>query len=426
MAREINLVPDIKNDMIKALKLRNYIFFISILVAAISVGVTVVFGLIAGGQQLALNSKKESIEHLSKKVAEYGDLKDFLTIKDQVGNLATLTGDKKVLSRTFNILNALLPTGSDTIRISELNVDLSGDAPVFQFDAQANAGQEPFIDYNVLDAFKKSMQYMTYDYGNYVDADGNTIPAYCMIETGNDGALFRDSSKGIYAFWTINAEGCNPSAQQSNDQDNSESSVSYATENYDGQEVVRIWRTPQAAEWYKASETKDEPYMSLDGDIRNVPHFDSSCTKYIGSLNAAGEAVWNEQNDNCKLVPAGEGGINISDSSNGLDETNNLVLRFSASITFDPAVFSFNNKHMLALAPVGRRNVTDSYVQLQAMFGERASDCNANDANCNNTQNARPSNNSNNSNNSNDNTNNSTNNNSTNNNTNTNGGNQNG
>ena len=30
MAREINLVPDIKNDMIKALKLRNLIFFISI------------------------------------------------------------------------------------------------------------------------------------------------------------------------------------------------------------------------------------------------------------------------------------------------------------------------------------------------------------------------------------------------------------
>ena len=423
MAREINLVPDIKNDMIKALKLRNLIFFISIVVASASVGVTLVTALIMVGQQAALDGKAKSIETLSTKMNSYADLKDFLTIRDQLTDIDALSSNKKVLSRTFNILSALIPTGADTIKISELNVNLSDEVATFNFDAQANAGQEPFIDYNVLDAFKKSMQYMTYDYGNYVDADGNTIPAYCMIETGNDGALFRDSSKGIYAFWTINAEGCNPSAQQSNDQDNSESSVSYDTENYDGQEVVRIWRTPQAAEWYKASETKDEPYMSLDGDIRNVPHFESSCTKYIGSLNAAGEAVWNEQNDNCKLVPAGEGGINISDSSNGLDETNNLVLRFSASITFDPAVFSFNNKHMLALAPVGRRNVTDSYVQLQAMFGERASDCNANDANCNNTQNASPSNNSNNSNN---NTNNSTDNSSTNNNTNTNGGNQNG
>ena len=422
MAREINLVPDIKNDMIKALKLRNYIFFISFVVAAISVGVTVVFGIIAGGQQLALDSKKQSIEQLSGKIADYSDLKDFLTIKDQVDNLSTLTSNKKVLSRTFNILTAILPTGADTIRISEISVDLSGETPIFNFDAQANAGQDPFIDYNVLDAFKKSMQYMKYDYGNYVDANNNIIPSYCMIETGTDGALLKDSAKGIYAFWTINAEGCNPSKNQSgNGDDNSDntSTTTYATENYEGEEVVRIWRTPQVAEWYKTNEVQGEPYMNLDGEIRNVPHFESSCTRFVGSIGATDTPTWTEKNDECKLVPQGESGIAIPDSSNGRDETGELVLRFSASISFDPAFFNFNNKHMLAIAPAGRRNVTDSYVQLQAMFGERAADCNANDASCNNNQNSQP--------NSQNNTNNSGNSNSSNGaSSNTNGGNQNG
>ena len=58
MAREINLVPDIKGEMIKALKLRNFIFFISIVVAGASVAVVLVFAMIAGGQQVAVNSKK--------------------------------------------------------------------------------------------------------------------------------------------------------------------------------------------------------------------------------------------------------------------------------------------------------------------------------------------------------------------------------
>ena len=180
MAREINLVPDIKGEMIKALKLRNFIFFLCIVVASASIGVTLVAGLIAGGQQAAVDGKKATIETLSSKLNSYSELSDFLTIKDQLGGLSSLNSNKKVLSRTFNILSALIPVGADTITISELNVDLSENNPTFMFDAQANAGKEPFIDYNVLDSFKKSMQYMRYDYGSYIDRDGNTIPAYCM------------------------------------------------------------------------------------------------------------------------------------------------------------------------------------------------------------------------------------------------------
>ena len=194
MAHEINLVPDIKEEMIKTLKLRNFIFFLCIVVAAASIAVTVVTGLIMGGQQLAIDSKKTTIENLSNKLNSYSDLSDFLTIKGQLTNISTLTSNKQVLSRTFNILSAMLPTGADNITVSQLNVNLRSDRPTFTFDAQANAGKEPFIDYNVLDSFKKSMQYLRYDYGNYVDKDGNTIPAYCMIEQNTDGSFFTEGN----------------------------------------------------------------------------------------------------------------------------------------------------------------------------------------------------------------------------------------
>ena len=355
MPREINLVPDIKAEAIKAQKTRNLVIFICVVVASISIIVTVIVGLIVGGQQIALNEKSAKINTLSQTINSY---------KDANGR------------NELDILAALLPQGLDTIKISELVVDLEEENPTFTFDAQANAGKEPFIDYNVLDAFKKSMQYMRYDYGHYVDRYGSTIPAYCMIEKTPSGTIFQDQDKGLYALWTIDADGCIPTTDKTTD--------GYPIEEYEGKKVVRIWRTPQFTEWYKNTKVDDAPYMGLDGSISGVEHFESACVTYTGNVVLEQTSPrWTTSNDNCLLISGGDEGITISDSSNGRDATNNLVLRFSAKILLSPEVYKFPNTHMLAIAPSGRYNVTDSYVQLQSMFEERAKDCKENDAACN-------------------------------------------
>ena len=402
MAREINLVPDIKGEMIKTLKLRNFIFFLCIVVSAVSIGVAAILGIIAGSQQAVINGKKSTIDNLSSRMNSYSDLSDFLTIKNQVEDVNTLSDNKKVLSRTFSILSAIIPTGADTVQISKLSVNLEENTPTFSFDAQANAGQEPFIDYNVLDSFKKSMKYMRYDHGHYVNKEGNDIPSYCIIENGTDGATLKDSEKGYYGLWTIDAEGCNP--EEKEESSGQSSSLEYTTENYEGQNVVRIWRTPQFGEWYGNTGSLDAPSIDLKGEISNTPHFVSSCISYTGHESAdytpkpeetvvarVNGITWTSQNEECKLVPDanedGTGGIAISDSSNGRGNSDELVLRFTAAISFDPAVFAFSNEHFMAIPPSGRRNVTDSYVQIQAMFSERASDCEEGDAACTNANN---------------------------------------
>ena len=383
MAREINLVPDVKAEMIKTLKQRNFAFFICIIVAIASVVITILFGVIVGGQKLVIDSKKSSLDSLSAKLGSYGELNDYLTIKDQLGNLSTLANSQNVLSRTFDILSAMLPQGPDTITISQLNVDLSAERPTFTFEAQADAGQEPFIDYNVLDSFKKSMEYLRYDYGKYVDKDGNTIPAYCMIETSPEGSILQDPERGIYAYWTINAKGCNTNVEGSTE--------SYQKESYQDQEVVRIWRTPQFSTWYHSTTAENQPFMSLDGTITGIEHFESACVSYKGNtVIDPNEPKWEQTNDQCLLVPDGIQGIKIADSSNGRDSNNSLVLRFSAGIELSPEVFKFPNTHMLALAPSGRHNVTDSYVQIQAMFGQRANDCKEGDTSCKTNTNPQP------------------------------------
>lgn len=417
MAREINLVPDIKDEFIKALKFRNLVFFICIVVASGSLIAILVFISISGGQQGIITAKKNTVDALYQKITDYRDLNDFLTIKDQLGNITAITENKTMASRTFGILSAIIPTGADYINISELSIDLSNANPTFNIEAQANAGTAPFIDYNILDSFKKSLQYIRYDYGDYIDKNGDTIPAYCVIENNADGSIMRDQTGGYYAYWLIDGEGCNPAVSYEDDSeddtDTSDSSTTstsssststepsvaerrklarieaghagYTIENYQNQNVVRIWRTPQYQAWYKSNPAEGEPYMDLNGEIYNIAHFKSNCITYSGTENDNGTVTWSTSNNECRLVPEDDDdvqGIVIEESSNGRDSDENLVLRFSAIITFAPEVFNFNNHHMLTLPPSGRRNVTDSYAQIQSMFAERATDCAQDDAAC--------------------------------------------
>ena len=425
--KEINLVPDIKNDFIKTLKFRNLVFFLCIVVASGSVIVILIFLTITGGQQGFITAKQNTIDALQQKISDYSDLSDFLTIRDQLGNISSIIENKTLASRTFNVLSAIIPTGADTVTISELTITLSGEeveSPYFTIEGQANAGTPPYLNYRVLDSFVKSMSYMRYDYGEYVDKNDQTIPAYCMIETGTDGSTLRDSSRGYYAYWLIEGEGCNPSAEDEEDEEETEekntssSSTSlwnqifgedtnsenqeattetesttttpteisgYPIEQYEGQNVVRIWRTPQYTDWYKANPKENEAYMDLDGTIHNVAHFNSSCISYSGEENDDKTITWTTTNESCLLVPEpedDEGGIVINDSSNGRDDEEKLVLRFNATITFAPEVFNFNKHHLMAIPPSGRHNVTDSYVQIQSIFAKRADNCEQDDTVC--------------------------------------------
>lgn len=353
---EINLVPSVKNEMIKAMKIRNLVIFICIVIASISAGIVVLLASIAGAQQVVISSQDNRMKTMSSKISGYDGLDEFLTIQGQLDGLSKIGGKKKVLSRIFNVLGVLLPKGEDKIWLSELNVNL--DESTLMFEAQADAGREPLIDYRVLESFKKSITLMNYDHGRYVDEKGNTIPARCMKEADENGSVFIENGS-VYALWQRGKKGCNTIETEEKIPENDE---------------VKIYRTPQFDKWYK------KKYMTTSGEISQVAHFKSECIRYSG-VESGNKVKWSAENS-CKLS---NDGIEIQDSSNGIDSTGNLVLRFSARIHLNPEVFLFKNKHVMAIGPTGQ-NVTDSYRQIEGMFAERAVDCPDGDAACANNE----------------------------------------
>ena len=417
---EINLVPEVKSQMIKALKLRNLVLFICIVVSAVSVGAVVVLFGIKSGQDIAMASQDGKLETMSAKLLGYEELGDLVTIQDQLDKLQDLSQNKTVLSRVFGALGVMLPAGDDVVQLSELRVDLSTNA--LRMEGQADARVDPLIDYRVLESFKKGVELTKYDYGRYVDANGTEIPTWCINEAGLDGSAYREGDS-YYAWWDLSTEGCAAVRQGETVDEESEVQLVYSdsaqvesveeevpleqlsglnitvTTDENGNSVVdpeslaaagvemrvegdvtryfrqrvtrvKVWRTPQFTTWYNGGE------MELNGAITGVEHFESACINYSG-VQQDNSVRWTSVND-CMLAP---GGLTIVSSSNGRDESDNLVLRFTATVEIEPEFFAFQDKHMLAIGPMGQ-NVTDSYVQIGGMFTQAATECEEGDTEC--------------------------------------------
>lgn len=384
---EINLVPDVKAEMIRAQKKRNVVFFVSAAVSAIAAGLVVILMGIKLGQDIKLGNQDNRLSLMSSTIGKYEGLDELLTVQKQLADLKTISDQKTMLSRVFTVLHSLVAQeNDDEIKISSLDVNM--ETADLTFDGQADAGPSTDgIDYRVLESFTKSIKMMKYDYGRYVDKKGNVIPTMCIFESGTSGAPYTDENGNVYAIWAKSAEGCDPSVEdagtedysgkeysdEDSEDDDTETGSSTTkstkisiqdvdpTQPIDGVNLVRIFRTPQFTEWY----TKG--YMKTDGSISNIEHFESQCIVYEGS--ESGNTVnWSSTNE-CDMSPDG---IEINNSTNGKQTGGKLVLMFSAVLHLNPEVFSFANKHMITITPSGRQNVTDSFMQVGDMFAEQA------------------------------------------------------
>lgn len=388
---EINLVPDVKAEMIRAQKKRNVVFFAAAAVSAIAAGLVVLLLSIKVGQDLKISGQDTQLKLMSDKIESYDGLQDLLTVQKQLSDLQTISDNKKMLSRVFTVLHSIVQTeNGDEIKISSMSVNFN--TMDLSFEGQADAGPNTDgIDYRVLESFKKSIGLMKYDYGRYVDKNGAEIPTMCIFESGVNGVPYTDNNGSLYAIWAKGVKGCDPSKNDdetqtyarttddttTTDSETGESATTDSSETVvdtlqiqnvdvsngcDGTDLVCIYRTPQFKDWYKRG------YLDTSGLISGIEHFESQCIQYSGNEDALGNIKWGSTNS-CEMAPDG---VTIDQSTNGKDTGGKLVLMFSAVLHMNPEVFSFVNKHMVTVAPTGRQNVTDSFIQVGDMFAEKA------------------------------------------------------
>ncbi len=123
---ELNLIPDVKRELLKAQRQRNAVISIAIMAAIAAGAVVVLMWLyVYPTQTLWMNTENKAITEQYTKLSSIEDLDKMLTIQNQLGAVSSLNNGKNITSRLYDVLNVIVPTDPHKITISSVTAELS-------------------------------------------------------------------------------------------------------------------------------------------------------------------------------------------------------------------------------------------------------------------------------------------------------------
>jgi len=189
---ELNLVPDVKQELIKAQRVRTAVISITILVGLISVGVVVLLALYLFGVQTVRNTLTDGdIKTKAAELEKVSDISNTLTIQNQLSKLSVMHNDKNITSRTFDVLTAINPTAPNAIVMSSVKLD--ADNKTISIDGQAANGFE------AAELFKKTILTTTMSYKDE-GGESQTVPLTTDVSTSDTSFGEDASGKKVLRF----------------------------------------------------------------------------------------------------------------------------------------------------------------------------------------------------------------------------------
>lgn len=120
---QLNLLPDIKAEYVKAQQTKHLVSVIAVAVVAVSlIFVGLLSSIAFGAQKIQLTNTQESINEGVARLQDIKDLDKILTIQNQLVNLTEIHDKKPVASRLFEYLQQTTPP---EIKLSSYSIDYS-------------------------------------------------------------------------------------------------------------------------------------------------------------------------------------------------------------------------------------------------------------------------------------------------------------
>lgn len=147
---EINLVPDVKQELIKAQRVRATVISSSIVIGVVAAGIVTLLAIYAFGVQFAQGIVADGdIQKGATQLSGVQDLSKTLTIQNQLTKISTLHDQENIDSRVFDVLAAIIPPAPNTVQISDASVDST--SSTITIDGQAANS------YAAVEVFKKTI-----------------------------------------------------------------------------------------------------------------------------------------------------------------------------------------------------------------------------------------------------------------------------
>ena len=120
---EINLLPNVKRELLKTRVMRNRVISISFLVGGASIAAVVVLALILGSQIAAEAVQNGVIKDRNDKLMAVEDLNKVVTIQHQLTKINEQDSGKKLNSRIFDVVTAVNPVAPNNVSFSDIKVN---------------------------------------------------------------------------------------------------------------------------------------------------------------------------------------------------------------------------------------------------------------------------------------------------------------
>lgn len=154
---EINLIPDVKLEYLKAQRQKRNVISLSIIVAMVAGALVVLLGFyVFVVQTVTMSLADGSIDSETKKLQQVDDLAKTLTIQQQMSAISSLHNDKLMSSRLFEVLKTIVPRGENEVSVSSLS--LNTEDSTITIEGEAENG------YEALDVFKKTIAKTRFEY----------------------------------------------------------------------------------------------------------------------------------------------------------------------------------------------------------------------------------------------------------------------
>ena len=146
---EINLLPNVKRELLKTRAMRNRVISISFLVGGASIAAVVVLALILGSQIAAEAVQNGVIKDRNDKLMAVEDLNKVVTIQHQLTKINEQHSGKKLNSRIFDVVTAVNPVAPNNVSFSDIKVN--PESKTITLEGSAVNG------YSALDTLKKTI-----------------------------------------------------------------------------------------------------------------------------------------------------------------------------------------------------------------------------------------------------------------------------
>lgn len=182
---EINLIPDVKRELLRTRTMRNAVISLSIVIGAGAIGLAVVLGVILGGQIAAEALQDRQIKDKNGELMAVSDLNKTVTIQHQLQRVSELHDEKRANSRLFDVVSAINPPTPNNVRFSSVRLD--PEQKTIAIEGSAVNG------YIALEVLKKTI--INTSVVTQVDKEEKKVPLATDIIAGDTS--FGENSEGI-------------------------------------------------------------------------------------------------------------------------------------------------------------------------------------------------------------------------------------